>query len=211
MTFQRKLVLFLPTDRLRERVDVLRCLAHGFVAVHILQSIVREAPSKRRIPHRLRAPGEAAFALGNGVGGARHALDTSCHEDLPLAGFDRAVSSIDRLQPGGAEPVEGHRSHLDGQAGQEGGHAGHIAVVFSRLIGAAEIHLFDLLRPDCSAFDRLPDDQRRHVVRAHGGQCAAVRADRGADGGYDHGIGHRRPPFDGSVVGEADSTIRRFA
>src|SRR5882762_7510651 len=69
-------------------------------------------------------------------------------------------------------------------------HAGYVAVVFSRLIGAAEDHVVDGAGVDAGALDDGFDGNRRQVIRAHARERPAVLADgrsqRRADVGFRH-------------------------
>ena len=94
------------------------------------------------------------------------------------------------LQAGAAEAVHGLPRDLDGQAGQERGHAGDVPVVLARLIGAAEDHIVDPVGRKGGAVEQAADRRRGEVVGADLGERAAGAADRGADGVEDVGVGH---------------------
>ena len=82
-------------------------------------------------------------------------------------------------------PIDG------GQAGEQQGHAGDVAVVLAGLVGAAEDHV--LHRFPVHAGVALPQRLQGHgaeVVGADRGEAAGVAADGGADGVADEGVGH---------------------
>src|SRR4029079_6475316 len=99
--------------------------------------------------------------------------------------------------------------HLDRGAGQQRGHPRDVAVVLSRLIGAAEDHVLDERRLDTGTVDDRLDDHRGKVVRPDGGERATVAADRGTDRSDDPGLakrsirisGHRPRLFGGQTRG----------
>ncbi len=83
---------------------------------------------------------------------------------------------------------------LHGQPGEQGGHAGDIAVVLAGLVGAAEDDLVDGVGGDAGLpLEQCPEDVRGEVVGTDAGQGAAVATDRRADavdemdGRGDHG------------------------
>ena len=170
--------------------DVFRRLAHRFGAVELLHARVGVAPAQGGVVGGQVAKGIGAFGLGQRIGRARHALDAAGDEDLAFAAADGARRHVDRRQPGGAQPVDGHPGGFNGQPGQQGGHARHVAVVFAGLVGAAEVDLLDQPGVDSGAVEQAADDECGQVVGAHFGQHAAQRSDRRADGIDDDGFGH---------------------
>ena len=62
---------------------------------------------------------------------------------MRLAGFDGARGESDRVQAGAAQAVDGAAGDVHRQAGQQPGHVGDIAVVFTGLVGAAVIQVID--------------------------------------------------------------------
>jgi hypothetical protein len=94
------------------------------------------------------------LSLGQGIRSARHALDAPGDIDLALAGTDGTRRLVDCVQPGGTESVHGHRWHLNRETGQQGRHARHIAVIFTRLVGASQINFFDNRRIDFGSFQQ---------------------------------------------------------
>jgi hypothetical protein len=49
----------------------------------------------------------------------------------------------DGFEPGGAQPVDGRARHRGGQTGEQGGHAGDVAVLLAGAVGVAEVHVVD--------------------------------------------------------------------
>ena len=84
---------------------------------------------------------------------------------------------------------------LVGEAGEQGCHPRHVAVVLARLVGCAEVYVGDPLGVDAGAFDHGPDRVRGEVVGADPGEGAAVGAHRSAQR-LDHvSVGHREEPY----------------
>lgn len=78
------------------------------------------------------------------------------------------------------------------RAGQQGGHAGHVAIVLARLTGGAvEDHIVHRLPVDAGmALPEHADGMRREVVRPHVLEGAGIAADGGAREIADIGLGH---------------------
>ena len=108
-------------------------------------------------------------------------FDAAGDGKIHIAGADRPRRIADRVEPGGAEPVDGQPGDGVGQSGQQQRHARHVAVVFACLIGATEEDFIEL-RPVGlrMARDERPDRNRGEIVGANLRECAAVPADRGA-------------------------------
>ena len=60
------------------------------------------------------------------------AITTSASPDR-----DHARSARHGIEPGAAQAVEGGARHVDGQPCEQRAHAGDVAIVFARLVGAA--------------------------------------------------------------------------
>ena len=54
------------------------------------------------------------------------------------------AGGTDRIQPGGAQPVQRDAGHRLGQSGQQQRHPRHVAVVLAGLVGAAHIDFVEL-------------------------------------------------------------------
>ena len=151
---------------------------------------------------------KAVSALSIDVGRAGHRLHAAGHEHVAVADHDRVGGRVDRLEAGAAQPVDGLAGDLDGEAGQQAGHARHVAVVLAGLVGAAEDHVVDAGGVDAGLGHSGPDGQRGQVVGAHGAQRAAVAADGRAHGGDDPRLaqGAVEGPGHAAIVGR---TARR--
>jgi hypothetical protein len=157
-----------------ERVDAVQALHRG----------VDHAPAEGGV-EELGVAGEGLAGLGHDEGGAGHALDAASDVDLALADHDRLGGLEDGLHARAAQAVDGDAGDLNGDAGEEEGHAGDVAVVLAGLVGAAEIHVGELLDGGPVVFGERADHVRGEVVRAHRGQRPAEPADRRADSGDD--------------------------
>src|SRR5690606_32798336 len=93
---------------------------------------------------------------------------------------NRVECGVDRLEAGATQAVHGLAGHLDREAGKEGRHPRHVAVVLARLVRTAEARIVDQRRVDPGAVDEGAERRRRQIVRAYRGQRTAVPADRGA-------------------------------
>mmetsp|Transcript_15807 Transcript_15807/g.43875 ORF Transcript_15807/g.43875 Transcript_15807/m.43875 type:complete len:229 (-) Transcript_15807:274-960(-) len=189
---QRHAVLRLALDAEVPR-DVLRRLGHRVDAVLRLHEFVHEAPADGRVVDRVAAA-ERALGLGHHEGRAAHALHAAGDHQPGLAGADGARRRAHRVQARTAQPVDRHARHVDGQACEQGGHAGHVAVVLAGLVGAAVDHILHR-RPVQArvAGHQGLERQRAEVIGADAGQRAAVAAEGGAEGVADEGLrSHRR-------------------
>ena len=84
-----------------------------------------------------------------------------------------------RTQPAAAVTLHNRATHLDGQAGQQPGVAGHTAAVFARLIGAAN----DMIVQQCGVYaslvQQLSYDLRQQVIRTDARQRPRLLAEGG--------------------------------
>src|SRR5262249_43250746 len=92
---------------------------------------------------------------------------------------------------------------LDWKPGEQRGHAGHIAVVLTSLIGAAQNNVVQASGVIAYSLNRSLEHDRREIVGPNLSQCATVTAHCGAHGGADEGISHgrRSTPPDGQAGG----------
>ena len=114
---QGELVLLLARDA-APLSDVLAGLAHRVRPMHLGQARVREAPTKGRIEHLAVSAVVRRFGLGHDKRRPGHALDPAGHEGIAVAGHDRVRRTVDRLEPGPAQPIDRLAGNLDRQAGQ---------------------------------------------------------------------------------------------
>src|SRR5262249_7367651 len=78
-----------------------------------------------------------------------------------------------------------------GKAREQDSHAGDVAVVFPRLVGAAQDHVVDRFgRKSRIARNQLTEDVRGEIVRADGGERAGVATNGSAQRVADEGFGH---------------------
>src|SRR3990167_2198049 len=101
---------------------------------------------------------------------------------------DGAGGGDDGIQTAGAEAVDGQGGDGFGQARQQHRHAGDVAVILARLIGAAENHL---VYGQIVQVQQAVDHAGGQIVGAHGGKAARVAADGGTAGGAEVDFGHR--------------------
>ena len=186
---ERECVLVLARDAVALG-DVLGGLAHRVRVAQLLHARVREAPADRRVGDLRVAAREAALGLQHHERRARHRLDAARQHELRLAEPDLARGLDDGLEPGRAEPVDGHARHLLGQPGEQARHARDVAVVLARLVRAAHEDLVDRSGIEAVALDRRRDHAGGQVIGADGREDARVAADRSAQRVDDHGVGH---------------------
>ena len=151
-------------DQPRREVDVGIVLHEAGVGRDLVPAHGNEA-------HRLGAAGD------DGVGPAHH---------------DALGPVGDGLQAGRAEPVDGDRRRLDGDAGAEAGDAGDVHALLGLGHGAAEDDVLHLARLDAGgALQGLGDDRRPQLVGPRGSEGPPGRlADRGANRRHDHCVSH---------------------
>ncbi len=192
MGAKRERVLVLAADAVALG-HVLAGLAHALEREHRLHRRIGEAPAERAVVEDAVAAREGALRLGRHERRPAHRLDPAGDEEVAIAREHCVACGSDRGQPGCAQPVERHACHRLRQASQQRPHARDIAVVLAGLVGAAEIDVLDLGRVDAGALDGRADRDRGEVVRAHGGEGAAVPADRRAHRGEQHCSPHAAP------------------
>ena len=108
-----------------------------------------------------------------------------------VATTDGAASGADRIEAGGAEPVQGLAGNRLRHAGKQKRHARDVAVVLAGLVGAAEIDLVDLVPVERRVLGHQRLDRGRgEIVGAHLGERTAETADRSPDGIANEHITH---------------------
>jgi hypothetical protein len=122
--------------------DVLGGLGHRLDPVLLLDQRVHETPAERRVV-QLGRPGKRALGLAEHERRPAHALDPAGDHQLRLARADRARSNPHRLHARAAQPVDRGARHARREPRQQRRHAGDVAVVLARLVGAAEDHVVD--------------------------------------------------------------------
>ena len=163
-------------------------LGHRVHAVLFFHQLVNKTPADGGVIHRVAAA-ESALGLGHHKGRAAHALDAAGNHQARLAGADGAGRRAHGVQARAAQAVEGGARHFQRQAGQQTGHVRHVAIVFTRLVGAAKNHVGDGLPIHLRvARHQRAQRNRAQVVCAHARKRAAVSAEWGADGIANKGL-----------------------
>ena len=178
---------------------VLGRLAHRVGVVRIGEARVGETPAEGRVEQRLLPAREGRRGLGHHERGTSHRFDASRHEQVAIAGGDRVSGRNDRLHPRPAQAVDRLPADLDRHPGQQRGHASHVAVVLTGLVGGAQDDVVHGAGVDAGPIQQSEDDVRRQVVGSDRGQGPAVAAEGCAqaiddDGGVDRiGRAHQAP------------------
>ena len=182
-------VLFFPGD-LVHFCQVFGGFPHAFRAVKGLHFGVNQAPAQGGVVHHLIAGGEGPFRLGYHKGSPGHGLHPAPDVDLAFPCPDGPHRLGHCLQTRSAEAVDRAPRHFHGETRQEEGHAGHVAVVFSGLVGAAGVDVLHLLLGDPASFHEGGEGEGQEIVGAHTGQGSPVLADGGSEGFHNPGFGH---------------------
>ena len=132
---ERKLILVGAAD-VAFGGHVFGSLRHAFHTVGGLHFGVDEAPAHGGVFKDLAAR-KSAVGLAHHERRAAHALHAAGNQQMLLARFDGTRGSAHGIEAGAAQAVERDTAHALGQAGQKRGHARHVAVVFTGLVGAA--------------------------------------------------------------------------
>src|SRR5688572_14903440 len=98
MRTQCERILLLACDMRALLGYILRGLAHGVCAVHLLHSWIRIAPAKGRIPCCEITEREPSLCFWNGIRRAGHRLDSARDIHLPFPHFDGTRGLIDGVQ-----------------------------------------------------------------------------------------------------------------
>ena len=187
---QGKAVLEGPGDAVLVGQD-LRSVAQGHRPA-IGMARVDEPPPQRGGVHLLVAALIRPLGLGHHPRGPAHRLDTAGDANLGVADRDGPAGPGNGLQARSAQPVGGGPRHRGRHAGQQGGHAGHVAVLLARAVAVAKVDVVDRSRIQGS---RAVEQGRHHsggqVVGADRGQTPADLPDRRPHGVDDvDGSGH---------------------
>jgi len=185
---------------------VLAGLRHGVDAVLRLDHGIDEAPAQRGVVN-FGAAREGLLRLAHDQRGARHRFDAAGDGEFRFAAANGARGIADGVEAGGAQPIEGDAGDAIGQAREQQRHARHVAVVFARLVGAAEHDLVERRPVDVGmALEERPDRDGGEVVGAHLGQRAAIAPDRSS-----HRITEKNVACVGHVKLVLSSRSRRVA
>ncbi len=170
---------------------VLGRLAHALGRMALRHTRVDEAPADRRVGDLGNAAGKRAVGLEHHRGRPRHRLDAAGEHEIGVAEADRARRLVDRLEPRGAQPVDGDAGNLDRQAGEQRGHSRDVAVVLAGAVGRAEDDVVDALAGDPIALQRRLDHVRGEVVGTDLRERTAVAPDRRAHHVEDQRVAHQ--------------------
>ena len=111
----------------------------------------------------------------------RHRLDTTSNCQLSAAHTDRIRCVADGVHSGAAQTVHGRARNRHRQSAQEHRHPGHVAVVFTSLVGTAKNDIVYQRGIEIGLpLEQGRDRQRCQVIGAHAGQAAAITANRGS-------------------------------
>ena len=119
------------------------------------------------VSHSCAWPRLGALRLGQRPGGAAHGLDPACDKSVAFAGQDRTGGQVHGVQARGAVAVDRQAGDIDGKAGQQRRHAGHVTVVLARLVAAAGEHVVQQGRVDAGACHEGLEHFGQLVVRPH--------------------------------------------
>ncbi len=124
-----------------------------------------------------------------------HRLHAARNQQIAVARPDSACGKTNRVQPGAAQAVDGGPGDRLRQPGQQCRHTRHVAVIFPRLVGAAEDHIIYPLEVEL----RVAGQQRtqRHgteIVGPYRGKRAAVAPHRGSNAITNKCITHQASP-----------------
>ena len=147
VTSQGELILFLPGD-LIFLGDVFRGLAIVDQRVEFAHTAVGEAPTQGAVVQGYVATLEGVRRLGHHPGSAGHALDPAGDEKVAVIGLDGSSSLVDRLQSGPAQTIDRGAWNRIGQPCEKGRVARDVAGILARLVGTAEIDVFDFFFVD---------------------------------------------------------------
>ena len=128
---------------------------------------IHKTPTDRCVVNRVAAR-KGCGGLGHHKRCPAHAFNAACNGQLIIAGLDPARGHSNRIHARGTKTVDrGARDRL-GQSGKKGGHAGHVAVVFARLICIAKDHVIDAPKIDLRiSFPELGYRQGGKIIRAY--------------------------------------------
>ena len=96
-----------------------------------------------------------------------HALDPAGDEDVAFAGANRVRRARHGLKSGATEAVHRLSRHFHREPREQRRHARDVAVVFSRLVGAAEDHVLDPIGRHARAVNDSANRAGGKVVGAH--------------------------------------------
>ncbi len=180
MAGERELVLAIARD-LEPRSEQLRALTERDRPL-LGHPRVDHAPAERRRVQGLRRALETAIGLGHNPRGAAHRFHAAREHHGRVAGLDRPARLDGRLEARRAEAVDRDPGDACRQAGEQHGHARHVAVLLARAVGVAEDDVVEA--PRIEAGIALADRGHhvgREVVGSRLRECPAVAPERRAN------------------------------
>ena len=142
LTAERKRIL-IGTRDMPLRSHVLSGLGHRIGAVHRLHVGVDKAPAQGRVGN-LRRAGECCLRLGEDKRCARHGLYAARDRKVHVPARDGASGCSHGVQTRAAQAIQRNAWNGLRQAGEQQSHAGHVAIIFSGLIGTTQEDLVEL-------------------------------------------------------------------
>ena len=180
---QSKFILHFASDAL------LRSVQLGGIR-HVQAAIGVEQGDHKRIFHPAAGCEVEAVASANGEWGLRHGFHAAGQNQVGLAQLDHLGGVDDGLDAASAQPVDGERRRLDGQACAQGHMPGPIDGIARGLLGVAENRVIEFPGIKAGAFDGTRARDGAQFLGGKVFQLAAVTPKRRAG-----------PANDGDVAG----------
>ena len=139
---------------------------HHIDAILSLHLRIDEAPPEGGVVEYLR-PGKSGLGLWHDEWGAAHALDPAGDDQIEVASLDGPGSTRQGVQARTAQAICGRATGRDRQARKQGRHPRDVAVIFARLVGAAENHVIQLIPVDTGI-------ARHQGLNRYGGQVVSA-------------------------------------
>ena len=198
---QGKTVLALPGN-VALPSDVFGRFPHAVEGEEGLHPGIGETPPQGSVEEFL-APPIRGVGLGEDVGGPGHTLRPPHQDTVGQPQVDARPSIEEGVERGSAKTVDSGAGDLKGKSGEDKGHAGQIAVVFSGLVSATDHHVVHEIHIKGGPVLHVLEEVGEEVVGPHGGEFAVEPSQGGAAGVDDVGLGLHitSPLFPGSGPG----------
>ena len=170
--------------------NVLCRYSHRVCAIKFFHARVGKTPAQRGIVSRQIAEGKPLLCFRKSVRRSRHTFHAASQIQIAIIISDSTVSHVHCTQPRSAQTVDRCRRHTDGNSGQKGRHARHIAAIFAGLVGTAQIDFFNCFWIQMVSFNKCPEDVCTHIVRPHFGQRSPQCPNRSAQRIHNHNFRH---------------------
>ena len=159
-------------------------LRHGVGHLLLLRKLrVGKAPANGGIKN-LSWLGKRLVWLLHDPGGTGHGFDATGDDNIRLAGFYEGGGQGNRGHARSTQAVDRNAWNGVREPGEQPGHAGDVAVFFTRAVGVADDDFIHRGGVEPSLIHRLLDGGGHEIIWANRGQCAAVAAHGGAEAGY---------------------------